>query len=314
MSELVTKSAAPVAVDNTLATLTDGVNIEQLTGLTAIVCNLGGGSGNEIHVVVTEYSDDGVTYSPGNLLGSNIASGASGEFDFSTTSPYVRIQAACDTGEDTTAIAWLYADSAVGRICTLSDVKDRLGIESTDNDHDATLNRILTGIEAIFNGYTGRSLIVNAADVTEYYTGLSNYLQLARYPIVSVTSIKESYDYDFDSATALTANTDYRQVKGGKNGVLYRTFTSWLTLEDGIEIVYRGGYCAAGLTPGTGEVAMPADLREAAIQQSSLIFKRKDDIGLSGAGFKGESFNKFTAMTLLPMVKDTLDRYRRPRA
>jgi len=83
-------------------------------------------------------------------------------------------------------------------------------------------------------------------------------------------------------------------------------------MPDSIRLIHKGGYCSAGQTPGEGEFAMPADLREAAIEQSSFIFKRKDDLGLSGIGFEGGSISKFSPMDLLPMVKKILDSYRRP--
>jgi len=46
----------------------------------------------------------------------------------------------------------LLADSVTGRICTLTDVKDRLGI--SDTEHDKAINRIISGLEAIFDGHT----------------------------------------------------------------------------------------------------------------------------------------------------------------
>jgi len=57
---------------------------------------------------------------------------------------------------------------------------------------------------------------------------------------------------------------------------------------------------------------MPADLREAAIEQATFLWKRKDDIGLSAVGFEGGSVSKFSAVELLPMVRQILDNYRRP--
>jgi len=314
MPELIAKTAAAVAVDNDLTILLNWVNIEQVSGFTLIVENVGGGSGNDITDVQIDTSNDGgVTASLDQHAGVPaipIASGSAKVGAFTETAKFLRVRAVCAATEDTTAKAVLLADSATGRICTLADVKDRLGI--TDTENDQVINRIIIGLEEIFNGETSRKFIATAANVTEYYTGEGSLLQLNHYPIISITSVKESYDYDFASVEALTENTHYRKIAEGNNGILYRNYSFWPVIPDAIQVVYRGGYCSAGQTPGSGEFAMPADLREAAILQSTFIFKRRDDIGLSGVSSQGGSINKFSNMELLPMVESILKKYRRP--
>jgi len=311
MPELVAKTSEAVAVDENLTTLIDWVNIELVSGFTIIVENAGGGSANALTDVQIDTSDDG-GITPGldqhdGVPAVPIASGVAKTGIFTETAKFLRVRATCAAGEDTTAEAVLLADSSAGRICTLADVKERLGL--ADTKYDLAINRIIVGLEAIFDSYTHRKLILNSSDVTEYFTGLGSLLQVKRYPIISITSIKEALDYDFDGADALTANTDYRKV--GDRGILYRILMNWAAFTGSIQLVYRGGFCSAGQTPGEGEVALPADLREAAIEQTSFIFKRRDDIGLSGVGFEGGSMSKFSAMKLLPLVEETLKKYRR---
>jgi len=130
-------------------------------------------------------------------------------------------------------------------------------------------------------------------------------------PNITPAQVREAWDYDFDNADALVANTGYRLVAGGKDGIVYRLHVSWSSAIDSIQVIYRGGYCAAGQAPVVGETAMPADLREAAIEQASFLFKRRDDIGLSSVGHDGGSINKFSAVKLLPMVADILKIYRK---
>lgn len=313
MAELVAKTAQAIAVDEDLTTLVDWINIEQVCGFTIIVENAGGGSANDITDVTIDTSDDGGT-TPGldqhpGVPAVPVASGSAKAGTFTETAKFLRVRATCAAGEDTTAKAVLLADSSTGRICTLTDVKDRLGIDKTD--YDELINRIIVGMEAIFNGQTNRELIVTAADVTDYFAGMGTMLQLKRYPIVSITSIKEALDFSFASAAVLVADTDYRQLAGGERGMLYRIYMNWSQVPDSVQIIYRGGYCSAGQTPDTGEHGLPPDLREAAIEQASFIFKRKDDIGLSGVGFEGGSISKFSAMKLLPMVEEILKKYRR---
>jgi hypothetical protein len=313
MSELVAKTAAAVAITDTLTTLIDWTNIEALSGFTIIIANAGGGSHDNLTDVQIDTSADGgvtpVLDQHAGVPAVPIASGAAAQATFTETAKYVRVRAICATDKDTTATAILLADSVTGRICTLADVKDRIGLTVTD--YDGVINRILSGIEYIFNESTQRTLILNSVDVTEYYTGGGPYLQLTRYPVKSITSIKEAVDYDFDNAVALVADTDYRLVAAGKKGLIYRPYTSWLELPDVTQVIYKGGFVAAGQTAGSGETAMPADLREAAIEQAAYFYKHKDDIGLSSASFKGESFNKFADINLLPMVEAILKNYKR---
>lgn len=311
MAELVAKSSA-VAVNSDLTTLIDWTNIESLSGFTVIVENAGGGSGNDITDVQIDTSDDGgVTSSLDQHAGVPavpITSGNAKRGGFTETAKFVRVRALCAADEDTNATAYLLADSATGRICTLADVKDRLGI--TDTENDQLINRIIVNIESIFNSFTNRKLLLNSTDETYYFTGDDRQkVILPRYPVVSVASVKESYDYDFDNETALTANTDYRVMTA--TGSIYRIATEWCNYEDGVQVIYKGGFTAAGQTPGEGETSMPADLREMAIEQVSFIYKRKHDIGLSAQSFDGGSINKFAPMDLLPLVKSILDKYRR---
>lgn len=194
-------------------------------------------------------------------------------------------------------------------ICTLLDVKTRLGLD--DTEYDDILTMIINGVDSIFDARTFRTLIAPATDITETYTGIGLYLSLAAYPVISITSIIESWQHNFATGTVLVDGTDYWQMSAGKNGILYRNIGSWMDRPDCTQVIYRAGYCAAGVTPEAGEHILPDDLREAAIEQSSLIFKRRDDIGLSAQGFDGGSVSKFSQLKLLPMVEDTLKHYRR---
>ena len=311
--ELVAKSSA-VAVSDELTTLINWTNIESLAGFTVVIENVGGGSGDDITDVQIDTSTDGGTTSSldqhAGVPAVPVTAGNAKRGTFTETAAFVRIRALCASDKDTTAIAYLLADSSVGRICTLADVKDYIG--ETKTDYDSIINKIILGAEALFNNFTFRNLILNTTDETVYLTGNGTpRLVLPRYPVLSITSLKEAIDYDFDLDT-LVANTDYRLVAGGKNGIIYRMGCNWYEMDDSIQVIYKGGYVPAGQTPGTGETAMPADLREAAIMQTSFIFKRKDDIGLSAVSFQGGSINKFSEVELLPMVKDTLLSYRRP--
>jgi hypothetical protein len=197
-------------------------------------------------------------------------------------------------------------------LCTVQDIKDRFGKKTTETEHDTMLAQIAAGFTARADSFCGRTLLAPAAAVTEYHTGISYLLHLFQYPIISITSVKESWTNDFtNDVTVLVEGTDFRQASGGKNGIIQRLYGTFPTAFESIQVVYRGGYIAAGTTPQTGELAVPNDLREAAIQQCCLLYKRRDDIGLSGVSFEGGGFNKFESIKLLPEVEEVLDSYKR---
>lgn len=313
MAELVAKTSTAVAVDEDLTALIDWTNIEQVSGFTIVINNNGGGSADDIIDVQIDTSGDGGTTSsldqhPAVPL-VPIAASLAAVGTFTETAKFIRIRAKCDTGKDTTVSAILLADSGLGRLCTLNDIKQRLG--KTDTADDELFNQIILGIESLFDDYTGRRLIQPTVAVTECYTGEGAYLQLQRYPVILISSIKEALDYDFDSIDALVANSDYRILKDGLKGILWRILGKWSTVPGSIQIIYRGGYCPAGQTPAENETAVPSDLREAAILQACFLFKRKDDLGLSSVSFQGGSVSKFADIELLPMVKQVLDSYKK---
>ncbi len=195
-------------------------------------------------------------------------------------------------------------------LCTIDDIKLRLGLDSKS---DAVLTRIAAGFTRRAETHCRRPLLITEDDVTEYYTGRGSLLQLRRYPVVAITSVKECLGGNFDDAAARVEGLHYRLLNPGANnrGVLGSLWGSWAGGYDNIQVVYRGGFCAAGATPDDGEVALPDDLREAAIQQCSVIYKRRDDIGLSGVTFEGGGFQKFQSLQLLPDVLAVLDSYQR---
>ncbi len=158
-------------------------------------------------------------------------------------------------------------------LCTVNDIKQRLGLAAEDTRHDETIERIVLGFTARAERFCGRGLIVPAAEVTETYTGGTQMIQLERYPVVSIASVKESYGAAFDTLEPLTAGQQWRLLRTGRTGVLLRQFTVWPGRIDAVQVVYRGGYCAAGATPEGDEIALPADLREAAICQCRCMAK-----------------------------------------
>lgn len=195
-------------------------------------------------------------------------------------------------------------------LCTIADIKTRLGIGA---EFDSILTPIVAGVTGLFETYCNRKFIVPAAAVTEYLRGGIDLIQVECYPIVAITSVKEVYapDTDFEAAEALVADTDYRKLSGGKTGILQRLYLAWPDGLETVQVIYRGGYTAAGSTPGTGETAIPADLKEIAIQMACMLFKKRDEPVISGTGVSPGTASNPDPMELPPIVRVILDKYKR---
>lgn len=313
--QLIAKTSSSVAVDSDLTILIDWIAVKDFGDISVVVENAGGGSANSItDIQIDTSSDAGLTESLDQFAGQPgvpVINSVTKIATIDCEADYIRVRALCATDEDTTANAYVMATVGVDSLCTLMDVKGRLVIDGAESDE--MILRIIKGVEAIFNNYCNRVLLQDNSDATEYYTGCHHLLQLKKYPVISITSITESYDYtyDFDNGTVLVENADYRLLDSGRKGMINRIIAQWPSHAEGIQIIYRGGYCPAGSTPGTGEIEVPNDLREAAIEQTCLIYKRRDDIGLSSQSFDGGSYNNFASLKLLPLVEETLKAYKR---
>jgi|GEM_PF-703485 len=313
MGTLVAQQTTATAVDENLTTLLDWTHVSQFSGFRWVVENTGGGTGNNLtDVHIDESTDGGTTNSLDEVDGATvvpIAAPFSAHLAFASTAKYVRVRAKCAAGEDTTAKAWLLADTITGRLCTLADVRTRLGYPTTTTDDDDMIYDAIRGVSAQFDSYCNRTLLLNATAATETYDGGGELLVVKRYPIVSVTSVKEATDYDFDNADALTVNSAYRLME--EKGIIASLNGRFITGADVVQVVYTGGYVAPSDTVGTGETALPDDIREAAIEQVSFLVKRKDDIGLTAVSAQGVNITKFSPIDLLPNVKRILNKYRR---
>ncbi len=193
-------------------------------------------------------------------------------------------------------------------LCTVAEIKTIMG--ETGSGNDAVLAELAASVTAQFEEFCCRKFIVG--NLTEYHQGPGSMVHVNAWPIVSVTSIKESFTYDFDSATALTLNTDYRIVKNGLIGVIQRLNCNWPSWSDGVQIVYRGGYTAAGDTPGVGEMAVPESLRGAAAKQCICEFTGRNSPGSKGESFDGGNSELHKLEPFLPEVLKVLEPYRNP--
>ena len=197
-------------------------------------------------------------------------------------------------------------------VCTAAQLKSRLDI--TVAGADAALAEVIAGVVADFEAWCRRRLVRPAAAVTEYWDGGhadSATIFLNYFPAVVITSVKESLYHGHAAAgvTALTANDDY--ILNDARGRLVRV-GAWLSGPDAVQVVYTGGYAAAGVTPlPAGQIAMPDKIIEAAIRQASFVWQRRKSLGLTSESMGPASMTAYARDELLPTVRELLAEYRR---
>ena len=195
-------------------------------------------------------------------------------------------------------------------VTALARVKTRASLTSTT--FDAMLTQIIDGLSTLFEQYT-RRVLVREVDRVELHDGGTTVVvrPLRALPVESVTEIKEdSNPTDFDAATALIDGKDF--IVAPDSGVVRRIpdGSTWRKGYRNVRVTYTGGYVAAGTAPQVNQTAMPEDLQEAATIQAVHFFKHRDRLGVASLSADGASLGLPPA-DLLPLVRKTLDRYRR---
>ena len=77
------------------------------------------------------------------------------------------------------------------------------------------------------------------------------------------------------------------------------------------QMTYTGGYVLPGTTPGAGQVALPADLESAAVEQVAAWFQQRDRLGLIRYWPSGGTFLVFAQLPLLAQVTAALRPHQR---
>jgi len=166
--------------------------------------------------------------------------------------------------------------------------------------------------------------------------------------VVSIGEVKEALYSAFDTATEMVENDDYQIDRD--NGMLHRIGT-WLAGINTVRVIYTGGYTVAPefalgsdyttgevvqyagyifvaseditdaearpydddapWTQQVGEVPLPADLEQAAIQQSAFVYRRRNDLGISASGTAGGDVTHYAKDELLSGVREIITAHTR---
>lgn len=187
-------------------------------------------------------------------------------------------------------------------LCDISTVKARIGV--TDAVVDDLLTSIVNGVSAAIESYLDRKL--ETAERTEYHN-IENPeapLVLRSYPVTSISSLKSSATWAWDTTTAIDAD-DYEA--DSESGVLYVK----QRLDRGkraVQIVYTAGIG----TTASDVVSGYPDLSIACEMQAVEEYLRKEAQGAVSLNLSdgGGTMNR-SGLKLLPAVKERLAPYRR---
>ena len=190
--------------------------------------------------------------------------------------------------------------------CTFDDVKQQLpAISDEDQDFVEML------IEAFYlraEQETGRRFLTQTSttEVFSVHKGQMS-VRLTRYPISSITSVKQDSGGEFSTATAMDAD-NYEILTLGDEGVVRLRWNGFNGGPGSVQVVYVGGLISK-LANAHAATSVPWDLRMAAIRQVTFWYQRRSSLGLQSESIGGGSISMKVEQDLLVDVRATLNNY-----
>lgn len=192
-------------------------------------------------------------------------------------------------------------------ICTWDDVAQQVqGI--TEATWRIMVEDAIEGLGDQFEHIAQRKLRKVSSDVTRVFSIRPGQrrIYLPHYPIESITSIKEAYDGQFGSVTALDSTDYFFETHKDSKGAVTLYHRNFIHGAGTVQVVYKGGLARA-----TG--AVPPRLRFAAARQVAYWWQRRDELGLSAVSIPGQSVSFFAGDELMPAVEKVFKSFRRRR-
>lgn len=185
--------------------------------------------------------------------------------------------------------------------CQLTDLKSRLGITSTGDD--AAMTKVIQAVSEAFDGYCDRKF-TRSESASMFWDADAREIPLDRYPVESVTGIdlrlharspwvRQTVDYEIRNGCVLALASEL-----GDPGQIVRV--RWI-----------GGYVLPGTTPGYGETALPADIEQAALDQSASWWENRHTLRTATVDPGARVSRQTVHAALLSHVAITLDRHKR---
>ncbi len=191
-------------------------------------------------------------------------------------------------------------------LSTLARVKTHLEASSTkiaSAGAEALLSELISSYSAAFESYLNRTVLAAERTLQLDVERAQQTFTLPAYPVSAIASVKNAWDRDFSSVTAL--DSDYYYVDS--QGILTVDQIALIPGPGVLQVVYTGGMAAdaASFVTAYPEIAGALDMQVAAHWQ------RQGQLGAQGVNV-GQGSVSFTGpMKLLPEVRATIGKWRR---
>jgi hypothetical protein len=186
----------------------------------------------------------------------------------------------------------------------LLTIKARLGIDEFEVKDDALLTHALEAVTDRFDKECGRAL-ARTVDAQQEFSADETELRVGCYPIEAVTQfeLKANEIEGWIPQSGIKFLVRRRCVIS-----LAARLGSWC--EQG-RVTYTGGYVLPGNIAGPGQVELPHDLEQSAVEQVAYWYQNRDHLGVFRQWPKGGTYQQFVDLDLLPSVRAVLRKYER---
>ena len=189
-------------------------------------------------------------------------------------------------------------------LITAAQFKPYLGPDYAGTTNDPLFELLIDSVSEMFNGHVKRTL-AKTTYTDAYFDGNGQgSLVLPNYPIVSVASI-------YEGGILLVEGAEADYVVDYATGIVHRVGGVWLRGRKTLKITCTAGYVVQGASPGTGETALPADLKLACMIQVAREWKKTQgsEWGETSRNFPDGS-TSHVERGLLKEVEEILQKYR----
>lgn len=198
-------------------------------------------------------------------------------------------------------------------LAQLTTLKARLGLDPIDVTYDALLVRAIAAVSARFDQETNRTL-ARTIDFCQEFDSHSTEVLAACYPIESITKFETKTS---EAQAWLEQPTPNFLIHRACVISLESSFSLQPSASSLCRVTYTGGYVMPGdpdpqpSSPNHAPARLPADLEQAAVEQTAFWFQTRDKLGVIRDWPSGGNYKQFADTDLLPSVRAVLQRHTR---
>src|SRR4051794_14089631 len=192
-------------------------------------------------------------------------------------------------------------------LAPLDTLKARLAIDPLNVQYDDLLTNTLLALSARFDAETNRTL-ARTLDATFEFDADNTEISVPCYPIESVSKfeLKTTEAEGWFEATAVAYLLRNQCIIS-----LHSPLSTINSQPSTCRVTYTGGYLLPGSADVPSAFPLPPELEQAAIEQATAWFLRRDMLALDTSWPKGGILQRFSKLDLLLPVQQVISRYRR---